>query len=132
MRSIGRSFQPLAKIRPGGCAMKRRALIVGAATGELAGVSNDVETMSRLLAERDFEVRRCVGAEATRTGILGAYEALISDTGTGDGTLVYYSGHGGRARPVVTAQPASSDARQPDLQFIVPTDFDQSSPTDFR
>src|SRR4051812_34888523 len=104
--------------------MKRRALIVGAATGELAGVSNDVETISGLVAARDFEVRRCLGAEATRAGILGAYESLISDTGTGDGALVYYSGHGGRARPVAAGEPASADASQPDLQFIVPTDFD--------
>lgn len=107
--------------------MARRALTVGSATGGLAGVVNDVDVMGALLDQRGFAVRRCVGADATRAGILAAYEELIRDTEPGDVSFVYYSGHGGLARPV------THDAGQsPDLQFIVPTDIGESSPSDFR
>jgi hypothetical protein len=108
--------------------MKRRALIVGSQTGQLAGVDNDVEVMASLLGKREFEVRRCTGADATRAGILGAYDQLIRDTEDGDASFVYYSGHGGVVHPEDT--PAGE--RFPVFQFIVPTDFEESRRDDFR
>ena len=104
--------------------MTRRALVLGAATGELTGVGHDVTTMRQILGDRGFEVRELTGAAATRDGILGAYEQLIQDTVAGDAAFVYYSGHGGSAR-----SPEPGTARFP---FIVPTDFDSSGPADFR
>lgn len=104
--------------------MTRRALVVGAATGDLTGVGHDVTTMQEILTGRGFEVRTLTEADATRDGILRAYQQLIADTAPPDAAFVYYSGHGGTAR--------SQDTGQETFQFIVPTDFDQSGPADFR
>src|SRR3954451_8056059 len=93
--------------------------------------------MTGLLERRGFEVRLCAGGDATRAGILAAYERLISDVRDGDAALVYYSGHGGFARPGKAAAAQRVDDLEitgppPDLQFIVPVDYHESSETDFR
>jgi hypothetical protein len=93
------------------------ALLIGAETYGLLGVRNDVTAMSRLLLARGFTTTLCSGAEATRAGILDAYELLIAEADPDDAVVVYYSGHGGEA----------ADAR-----FIVPADFAESTDDDFR
>jgi hypothetical protein len=87
------------------------------------GVGHDIAAMAQVLAERGFRVDRCGGPEATRAGVLGAYERLISATATGDAVVVYYSGHGGSAR--------SRDDGQV-LQFIAPVDYHETRTDDFR
>ncbi|GAA3448431.1 caspase family protein [Dactylosporangium matsuzakiense] len=105
--------------------MGRIALLIGAQTYRLTGVGNDVEAMAGALARRGFAVTRAEGPEAARAGILDAYERLIRDARAGDPVVVYFSGHGGLARPPRTAP-------GPKLQFLVPTDYDQSREGDFR
>src|SRR4051794_16993835 len=102
--------------------MTRKALLIGAQTNGLIGVLNDVEAMAAALEPRGFQVERLVTPDATRQAILDAYEKLIADASPDDGFVLYYSGHGGRAQ--------SADG--PDLQFIVPDDYDDSGEDDFR
>ncbi|GIJ45975.1 hypothetical protein Val02_28610 [Virgisporangium aliadipatigenens] len=111
--------------------MARRALLIGSATGGLTGVARDIESMGELLDGRGFEIRELTGANATRAGILDGYEKLIADCASPDTAFVYYSGHGGIVRPLATdaATPAGDIPR--DLQFIVPTDIEASTPADF-
>lgn len=109
--------------------MPGRALLIGAAVDGLTGVENDVELMARTLTARGLTVEPLTGALATRAGILDAYERLISDSRPGDTAVVYYSGHGGRVLP------PAGDSPEHDLmslQFIVPFDFHDSGPDDFR
>ncbi len=101
--------------------MPRRALLIGAQTFGLTGVEHDVRTMKRVLGARDFDdIRVCWQSDATRDGILDAYENLIADTGGNDAVMVYFSGHGGIAEALETDEVTSTDR-----QFIVPTDFDE-------
>ncbi len=102
--------------------MTRKALLIGAQTHGLTGVLNDVEEMARTLEPRAFRVTRLITPAATRAGILEAYEKLIADARPDDVFLVYYSGHGGTLDEPVG----------PDLRFIVPDDFADSSEDDFR
>ncbi|MFI5906513.1 caspase family protein [Dactylosporangium sp. NPDC051541] len=105
--------------------MRRTALLIGARTGDLAGVAHDVEAMAGALDRRGFTIARHEGAAATRAGILDGYERLIRDARPQDAAVVYYSGHGGLARP-----PRAS--RAPKLQFLAPTDYAESADGDFR
>jgi hypothetical protein len=107
--------------------VKRKALVIGSQLGELTGVHNDVETMTALLAKRGFDVDSRSGGNATQAGIRDGYERLIADARSGDAVAVYFSGHGGLALAT-----APSGIPLPDLQFIVPTDYDEWSPGDFR
>lgn len=102
--------------------LSRRALLIGAPLDGLQGVENDVEAMAQVLGGKGFEIARCVGEEATRAGVLEAYEQLIARTGPGDAVVVYYSGHGGIAY-------SNGDEV---IQFIAPVDYPASSPGDFR
>jgi len=104
--------------------MVGKALLIGAATGGLTGVHNDIATMADVLETRGFSVLRCVGDDASRNGILGAYARFIDDAEPGDAVVVYYSGHGGLARAPLPAR----ERGEPDLQFIVPTDCGESAP----
>jgi hypothetical protein len=104
--------------------MTRRALLIGAQTFGLQGVEHDVAAMTAALQDRDFRVRRCQGPQATRDGIIGAYEQLITETGRGDVALVYYSGHGGYAWPMAGE---TVEVAHTNRQFLVPTDFDESA-----
>ncbi|HTJ35744.1 MAG TPA: caspase family protein [Dactylosporangium sp.] len=115
--------------------MTRRALLIGAQTGGLEGVDNDVAAMAEALGPREFEVQTLIGTAATRTGILEAYRGLICAAKPGDACVVYYSGHGGLIRPPDNAPPPAGDrlrAGWPDLQFIVPSDYHDSTLEDFR
>ncbi|WP_327006626.1 caspase family protein [Dactylosporangium sp. NBC_01737] len=111
--------------------MARKALLIGAQTNGLAGVENDVDAMDEALSRREFTIRRCTGEEASRAGILAAYEQLIAETGTDDSVFVYYSGHGGRLlAPPDELHPTRED--RPAVQFIVPNDLEKSTEGDFR
>ncbi|GLZ28026.1 hypothetical protein Lesp02_02160 [Lentzea sp. NBRC 105346] len=102
-------------------------MIIGPVSDGLNGVVNDVEMMSEVLEERGFEVRRCVNDEATRIGILSAYDRLIADTSAGDAAFVGISCHGGLA-----AAPDGVPGDRDYLQFLSPTDIEASTPDDFR
>ena len=104
--------------------MAAHALLIGPCYSDLRGIDEDIRLMAGLLGKRKFEVHLCVGLHATRLGILAAYEELIASTGRGDAVVVYYSGHGS----IVNAPEAS----QLDLQYVVPTDCDESTVADFR
>lgn len=109
--------------------MARKALLIGSQTGELSGVENDIESMAAVLDRWGFASTRCVAANACRAGILDAYERLIADARPDDAVVVYYSGHGGYGR-----RRGADNGRRPGmaLQFIVPTDIDESCAGDFR
>ncbi len=110
-------------------ARARRALLIGSETSGLEGVGNDVDAIDEALRQRGFGTVRCEGGEATRAGILEAYERLVTDTEPGDAVVVYYSGHGGLSHP-----PAGSVTDLPARrwQFIVPFDFSETTESDFR
>lgn len=123
----------------------RRALLIGAQTHGLTGVENDVAAMAETLDRHGFVVHRCEGSDATRGGILEAYQRLIGEAEPDDAVFVYYSGHGGYIRPPTgpaesaeepdPSRPAGAGvdlARRPPMQFIVPSDYDESSEDDFR
>ncbi|MET0792229.1 MAG: caspase family protein [Polyangiaceae bacterium] len=93
----------------------RRALLLGSQTNGLAGVELDVANLAKALGRWDFAVTTRTGNDATRAGILAAYERLIAETQPDDAVCVYYSGHGGRL-----ANPYPEGPRF--LQYIVPTD----------
>src|SRR4051794_15172755 len=105
-----------------GGSVKRIALVIGAQTGTLRGVHNDVATMTTLLADRDFTVDARTGTDATQAGIRDGYQRLTAEAADGDAVVVYFSGHGGLARVL-----APDGIALPDLQFIVPSDYDESS-----
>ncbi|MFF8196486.1 caspase domain-containing protein [Streptomyces bobili] len=98
--------------------MTLRAVLIGAQTFDLTGVHTDVEVMHRVLGKHGFtDIRAHVKEEASYAGITQALRELCRDTRHGDGVVVYFSGHG---------------SLRGDLQYLVPFDIDQSTPTDFR
>src|SRR4051812_20985327 len=121
-RPAGKACSASRSGRPSDKAMTRKALLIGAQPHDLTGVLNDVDAMATALESRNFKVERLLTPDATRAAILGAYEKLIVDAHTDDAFVIYYSGHGGRAK-----SPGS-----PDLQFIVPDDYADSDDSDFR
>ncbi|HEX4701637.1 MAG TPA: caspase family protein [Pseudonocardiaceae bacterium] len=109
--------------------MPGTALLIGAELDGLSGVANDIDAMAKALASRGLTVRRCVGEQATRAGILAAYERLIDTTESGNAAVVYYSGHGGFVAPPGAGVPGPGLM---DMQFIAPVDYHDSQPDDFR
>jgi Caspase domain len=109
--------------------MSGHALLIGCGTDGLTGVDNDLDVMERALQPRGFAMTRIAGPQATRAGILAAYRQLIDTVQPDEAAVVYYSGHGGRvqAPPPDTPGPSLMD-----LQFLVPTDIDDSPPGEFR
>lgn len=105
--------------------MRRVALLIGAQTGGLTGVGNDVDTMDGRLGWYGFTTTRREAGEATRDGILDAYEGLIRDTRAGDAVVVYFSGHGG------LAVPPPGVGERAGLQFLVPTDYGETAGSRF-
>lgn len=110
----------------------RRALLIGSQTGGLKGVANDVARLEAVLAPLGFQVTKLLGADATRDGILTGYRALIAAVHPADVVFIYYSGHGGAAHDRSRVQTLAEAGPQDVLQFIVPTDFEQSTDADFR
>ncbi len=83
----------------------RRALLVGiqaypAETNwtPLAGPHADVEAMRRALIDRasfrEENIRVLLDQQATRAGVLAAFDEMIDEAGRGDLILFYFSGHG--------------------------------------
>ncbi|RSN46045.1 hypothetical protein DMC64_14985 [Amycolatopsis sp. WAC 04197] len=109
--------------------MTRRALLIGSNAGGLSGTGNDTAAMAASLARWGFTPVVCDGENASRAGILDAYERLISQSGQGDAAVVYYSGHGAYAK-----DPSLADGMPGPgvVQYIVPTDFEESTEDDFR
>lgn len=91
----------------------RHALLIGSETLGLRGPHNDVAVMSALLQARGFEITPCIGAGATRNGILTAYQALIARAQPDDVVVIYYAGHGAYAE----------DGTGRRVQYILPTDW---------
>jgi hypothetical protein len=108
--------------------MAKHALLIGSPTYGLEAVESDLGAMADLLRRRGFGCRRCYREDATRAGILAAYQALISDTAQGDAVVVYFSGHGGLA----AAQDDAPGRARRYHQFIVPWDIDATTAQDFR
>ena len=108
---------------------RRIALLIGAQTGGLTGVENDVGSMSAALRKRGFAPTLLTGAKADRAGIIAAYEQLIADAAPDDAVVVFFSGHGGLISPPPTGEPGPGAM---DMQFIVPADYDDSTEDDFR
>ncbi|UPZ29177.1 caspase family protein [Streptomyces sp. LRE541] len=113
--------------------MVRRALLIGAQTYDLTGVAEDVNVMERLLADRGFtDLRVC--QEAAETGYDGMKEAfrrLVAETGKGDAVVVYYAGHGSLL-PLPPALRELHPGRPAHLQYLVPSDHEAGTATDFR
>jgi Caspase domain len=108
--------------------MKKRALVIGSQIHGLQGVEPDVHQMAETLEHvHGFQVERRVGARATRAGILEGYRRLAEELREGDAAVVYYSGHG-----QLTRNSRPTPGRSPWFQGIVPTDFDDSTNTDYR
>lgn len=72
----------------------KRALLIGSRIGDLQGTENDVEMMAGVLGKYGFTLERCVGSNATRDGILVAWQELISTSSADDAVVIYFSGHG--------------------------------------
>ena len=112
--------------------MAKHALLIGCPYGDLAGPLPDVERIAGLLERRGFDVRRCVGSDATRQGILKTYRSLIEDTGSGDVVAIYYSGHGARSLDEAYVPLDENAPPKHYHHFIVPMDIGESSDGDFR
>lgn len=114
----------------------KRALLIGSRTKslegeELQGTENDVQIMASVLKSKyGFEITRCIGSNATRDGILTAWQSIISETSAGDAVVIYYSGHGS----CVEFEPDEweDDPKRDSVKYIVPTDIEQSTEDDFR
>jgi len=87
----------------------KRALLIGIdayprleSHQRLRGAVNDVHAMAEyLVQDLDFaeeDLRLLLDAQATRQGILEAFERLVGETRADDLVVVYYSGHGSRVR----------------------------------
>jgi hypothetical protein len=113
----------------------KRALLIASPYGGLRGPVNDGEKMAAVLEKLGFEIRKCYGDDATHAGIWRAWETLIEDTTVDDAVVVYYSGHGGLVTSQIHPDPekhAESEATPWRYQFLVPVDFDETEPDDFR
>jgi hypothetical protein len=106
----------------------KRALLIASQTGVLRGCNGDASLMDDLLGRLGFDSTVVSEDAATQAGILAAYRAVIDQTNAGDVVVIYYSGHGGRFRNVTSINEATNAY----WQFIVPTDFDDSTTNDFR
>ncbi|MCG8915225.1 caspase family protein [Actinokineospora sp. PR83] len=109
--------------------MARRALLIGSETGGLSGPGHDTAAMATTLARWGFTPVVCEGENASRAGILDAYERLISQSRPDDAAVVYYSGHGAYAKDPSLAEGMPGPGV---VQFIIPTDFEESCEDDFR
>lgn len=70
----------------------KRALLIDSRIDDLEGTENDVEMMAEVLEKYGFEMKRCIGPNATRDGILVAWQELISISSCGDFLFWTWSG----------------------------------------
>lgn len=85
-----------------------RALLIGineyAAVPDLRGALNDIDLIQQVLVSR-YEFRpanitRLTNEQATRAGILAAFERFAASVGPDDFVFIHYSGHGSQAADV--------------------------------
>ncbi|KAL4962588.1 uncharacterized protein BDV14DRAFT_210562 [Aspergillus stella-maris] len=94
-------------------AVSKRALLIGSPAYDLKG-------------HHEFLVQECCGPQATKEGIIAAWENLVSNIRRDDTVLIYYSGHGCSVKDT-----ENHSKRQ--FQFIVPNDYvPEFSPGDFK
>jgi hypothetical protein len=96
--------------------MSKRALLIASPYGGLKGPVNDVELIAIILSRHGFDVIQCCNQDASREGILEAWQQLISQVQQNDVVFIYYSGHGGIVEP-------SQGGENRRYQFIVPIDY---------
>src|SRR4051812_9817660 len=60
----------------------------------LDGFANSAACIAQVLAARGFTVACCAGADATRDGIVQAWQAVIDRAAGDDAIAIYYVGHG--------------------------------------
>ncbi|CAI7613923.1 unnamed protein product [Penicillium pancosmium] len=104
----------------------KKALLIASPYGGLQGTINDVKSVDELLRSHGFSIKKCCGPEATRDGILDAWNDLISQLNKDDTVFVYYSGHGG------LVEPPKIQPKERRFQFIVPIDYDHNGSDEFR
>ncbi|MEE9279979.1 MAG: caspase family protein [Myxococcota bacterium] len=117
----------------------RRALLIGINDYErlprLRGAVNDVETIRALLVTQfgfaRGDVTLLTDGEATRAGILAAFEKLVTEAGRADTVYVHYSGHGSQVRDAngdesdgLDETICPQDARQPGIADITDDELD--------
>lgn len=105
--------------------MTGRALVIASQIRGLLGCHDDADLTADMLESRGFEVTSLREGEASRAGVLAAFEELIAATRPGDGAVVYYTGHGGRATTDLPGVPS-------ELRFLLPTDVAETEAEDFR
>lgn len=108
---------------------QKRALLIGSRTGGLRAVRNDLSSMEAILLKYDFNITRCAKPDATRQGILTAFQTLLTTTGKDDSIVIYYTGHGGMTERAISIRKHDEPWR---LQYLVPRDMKMSKPGDFR
>jgi hypothetical protein len=103
----------------------KRALLIGINEyphfqDNLDGCVNDVALMGSLLQENfgfsSDHITTLTNQDATRDGILGAFDALIDSTGRDDIVVIHYSGHGSQMTDREGDEPSGLDST------IAPTD----------
>lgn len=90
--------------------------------------------MAAILSLQGFEILTCYDAQATRKGIMDAWESIIRVSRSNDIVVIYYSGHGGIVEDIAnkpSIEKEDGHARQSSrYQFLVPMDFSlPGSPT---
>lgn len=107
-------------------AMKRALLIASPFEG-LLGPLNDVKIMEVVFRKQGFEILKCYGADATRNGIMDAWESIIRVSRPNDIVVIYYAGHGGIVEDVAnkpSIERGDGHTNQSSrYQFLVPMDF---------
>jgi hypothetical protein len=106
----------------------KRALLIGVAAypnvPPLDGCVNDVGLMRSVLVERfgfpEAQITVLADRQATRAGILAAFDALVAATGTDDIVVFHFAGHGSRMADREGDEPSGFDST------IVP--FDAARP----
>ena len=80
---------------------------------ELLGPSNDATALARVLVQnfgfRRRDLRVLLDAEATRRGILNAWDELVEAAGNGDQVVLHFSGHGSQVADLEGHEPDGLD-----------------------
>ncbi len=102
--------------------MRGLGLLVGSATGGLAGVDRDIQVMEVWLQRAGFALDVRMGPDATREGVVEGIARLKGSIRPGAPAVIYYSGHGGHV-PVPRAPHLLLGAVPPRaFHYLVPTD----------
>ncbi|KAH0439225.1 hypothetical protein CcaCcLH18_03020 [Colletotrichum camelliae] len=109
-------------------AVTKRALLIASPFGGLRGPSNDVKIMKDILSQQNFDISTLCGDNATREGILKAWERLIEASQPEDAVVIYYSAHGGiveddMGESSIEKEGSSSQQQSWRYQFLVPMDY---------